>query len=222
MENPTEALPLIKESLDGRRQTLGDDHINTLNSISLLSEVYADMRVRPKPRQNNRFKTPTAFRCALWYALVLSTWMYSDTGCCCFWAGRSTARRCRWRKRRWRATAPPSATSTPTRWSAVSAANGLRLLRTLTVDCCCCCEQSTSWPTSTCAWGSWRRRCRCSRRTCDHPGGSSVRRLTEPCLCPVLLVLLVVQLGVPQAGLTLKQAQADPPGCAQGVSTRTH
>ena len=71
MENPSEALPLIKESLDGRRQTLGDDHINTLNSISLLSEVYADMRVRPKPRQNNRFKTPTAFRCALWYALVL-------------------------------------------------------------------------------------------------------------------------------------------------------
>ena len=55
MENPSEALPLIKESLDGRRQTLGDDHINTLNSISLLSEVYADMRVRPKPRQNNRF-----------------------------------------------------------------------------------------------------------------------------------------------------------------------
>ena len=69
MENPSEALPLIKESLDGRRQTLGDDHINTLNSISLLSEVYADMRVRPKPRQNNRFKTPIAFRCALWYAL---------------------------------------------------------------------------------------------------------------------------------------------------------
>ena len=48
MENPTEALPLIKESLDGRRHTLGDDHINTLNSISLLSEVYADMRVRPR------------------------------------------------------------------------------------------------------------------------------------------------------------------------------
>ena len=56
MENPTEALPLIKESLDGRRHTLGDDHINTLNSISLLSEVYADMRVRPKPARASKHR----------------------------------------------------------------------------------------------------------------------------------------------------------------------
>ena len=61
MENPTEALPLIKESLDGRRHTLGDDHINTLNSISLLSEVYADMRVRPKPARTPASKHRVLF-----------------------------------------------------------------------------------------------------------------------------------------------------------------
>ena len=82
MENPSEALPLIKESLDGRRQTLGDDHINTLNSISLLSEVYADLRVRPKPRQNTDCFSLCALVCSR-----ASTWMYSDTGCCCLRAG---------------------------------------------------------------------------------------------------------------------------------------
>eukprot|EP00964_Phaeocystis_antarctica_P066951 scaffold40515_cov61-Phaeocystis_antarctica.AAC.1 len=136
-----EAKPPYEEAMQGKRETMGDRHPDTLASINNLGTL-----LRPWASWRRRGRC-TRSRCRRagrrWATATRARWPRSTTWACCYrrWAswrrrGRCTRRRCRHSGRRW-------ATATRARW-----------------------PRSTTWACCYRRWASWRRRGRCSRSRC--------------------------------------------------------